>query len=91
MRIATYNVNSINARLPSLLKWLQETASDVVCLQELKITDERFPCDAIRDAGYGAIWHGQQRWNGVAILQKGAEPQEVRRVLPGDPGTQGKG
>lgn len=85
MRIATYNVNSINARLPSLLKWLQETATDVVCLQELKITNERFPCDPIREAGYGAIWHGQQRWNGVAILQKGAEPQEIRRVLPGDP------
>jgi exodeoxyribonuclease-3 len=85
MRIATYNVNSINARLPSLMRWLQESNPDVVCLQELKLPSEKFPVDVIRDAGYGVIWHGQQRWNGVAILAKGAEPTEIRRVLPGDP------
>ena len=85
MKIATYNVNSVNARLPSLLRWLQETRPDVVCLQELKAPPEKFPVDAIREAGYGAIWHGQKSYNGVAILAKGCEPVEVRRALPGDP------
>ena len=85
MRIVTYNVNSINARLPNLLRWLQETAPDVVCLQELKAPQEKFPETAIRDAGYGVIWHGQKSWNGVAILARGAEPKEIRRALPGDP------
>jgi exodeoxyribonuclease-3 len=85
MRIATYNVNSINARLPNLLRWLAATAPDVICLQELKTPQEKFPEAAIRDAGYGVIWHGQRSWNGVAILARGAEPEEVRRALPGDP------
>ena len=85
MKIATYNVNGINARLGVLLDWLAQTAPDVVCLQELKAPEERFPHLAIRDAGYGAIWHGQKSWNGVAILARGAEPVEIRRVLPGDP------
>src|ERR1044072_2948275 len=85
MRIATYNVNSIHARLPSLTRWLQETAPDVVCLQELKTPQEKFPEAAIREAGYGVIWHGQKSYNGVAILTKGCEPVETRRVLPGDP------
>lgn len=85
MRIATYNVNSINARLPSLLRWLQETGPDVVCLQELKTPQEKFPATPIQDAGYGVIWHGQKSWNGVAILAKGEEPLEIRRALPGDP------
>jgi exodeoxyribonuclease-3 len=85
MRIATYNVNSINARLPSLLRWLGETSPDVVCLQELKAPQEKFPETAIREAGYGMVWHGQKSWNGVAILARGAEPVEVRRALPGDP------
>ena len=85
MRIATYNVNGINARLPNLLEWLQETAPDIVCLQELKAPDEKFPESAIRGAGYGAIWHGQKSWNGVAILARGDQPSEVRRGLPGDP------
>jgi exodeoxyribonuclease III len=85
MKIATYNVNSINARLPNLLRWLQDTAPDVVCLQELKAPQEKFPQAAIRDAGYGAIWHGQKSWNGVAILARNAQPQEIRRALPGDP------
>lgn len=85
MRIATYNVNSINARLPNLLRWLTATGPDVICLQELKTPQEKFPEAAIRDAGYGVIWHGQRSWNGVAILARGAEPEEVRRALPGDP------
>jgi exodeoxyribonuclease-3 len=85
VRIATYNVNSINARLPNLLRWLGATAPDVVCLQELKAPQEKFPEAAIREAGYGAIWHGQKSYNGVAILARGAEPVEIRRVLPGDP------
>src|SRR2546429_1380453 len=74
MLIATYNVNGINGRLPSLLEWLREAAPDIVCLQELKAPDEKFPEGAIRAAGYGAIWHGQKSWNGVAILARGARP-----------------
>ena len=85
MRIVSYNVNSINARLPSVLRWLQETTPDVVCLQELKAPQEKFPEAALRDAGYGVIWHGQKSYNGVAILAKGVEPAEIRRALPGDP------
>jgi exodeoxyribonuclease-3 len=85
VRIVTYNVNSINARLASLLRWLEEAAPDIVCLQELKAPQDKFPEAAIRGAGYGVIWHGQKSWNGVAILAKNAEPQEIRRVLPGDP------
>src|SRR6266481_9064792 len=85
MKIATYNVNGITARLPSLLRWLEESRPDIACLQELKAPQERFPEAAIRDAGYGVVWHGQKGWNGVAILARGAEPVEIRRVLPGDP------
>jgi exodeoxyribonuclease-3 len=85
MRIATYNVNGINGRLPVLLRWLGETSPDVVCLQELKAPEEKFPLQAIQDAGYHAIWHGQKSWNGVAILSRGSAPKEIRRVLPGDP------
>jgi len=85
MRIATYNVNGINGRLPSLLGWLKEAAPDIVCLQELKTTDDKFPEAAVRAAGYGAVWHGQKSWNGVAILARGAQPIEIRRGLPGDP------
>ncbi|AJP74005.1 exodeoxyribonuclease III [Sphingomonas hengshuiensis] len=85
MKIATYNVNGINGRLPVLLRWLEEAAPDVVCLQELKAPDEKFPEAAIRDAGYGAIWQGQKSWNGVAILARGCDPVETRRGLPGDP------
>jgi exonuclease III len=86
MRIATYNVNGINGRLTNLLGWLQEAAPDIVCLQELKAPDDKFPVTALRAAGYGAVWHGQKSWNGVAILARGAEPVETRRGLPGDPG-----
>jgi exodeoxyribonuclease III len=85
MRIATYNVNGVNGRLPVLLRWLAETQPDIVCLQELKSPNEKFPLQAINDAGYSAIWHGQKSWNGVAILARGAEIQEIGRVLPGDP------
>ncbi|TVV73689.1 exodeoxyribonuclease III [Sphingomonas solaris] len=85
MRIATYNVNGVNGRLPVLLRWLAEEAPDVVCLQELKAPQDRFPEQAITDAGYGAIWQGQKSWNGVAILARGQVPEETRRGLPGDP------
>jgi len=85
MKIATYNVNGIGARLPRLLEWLAESSPDVACLQELKTPDATFPIDAIREAGYGAIWHGQKSFNGVAILAKGSDPVERRRGLPGDP------
>jgi len=85
MKVATYNVNGVNGRLPVLLRWLKQAAPDVVCLQELKAPQEKFPEAAIRQAGYGAIWHGQKSWNGVAILSRAGAPTEVRRVLPGDP------
>ncbi len=84
MKIATFNVNGVNGRLPVLLRWLERRAPDVVCLQELKASDEKFPADAVRKAGYGAIWHGQKSWNGVAILTRNADPTETRRGLPGD-------
>jgi exodeoxyribonuclease-3 len=84
MKIATYNVNGVNGRLPVLLRWLEEAGPDIVCLQELKAPQEKFPEQAILDAGYNAIWNGQKSWNGVAILAKGLEIQEVRRTLPGD-------
>lgn len=85
MKIATYNVNGINSRLPVLIRWLEETSPDVVCLQELKATQDNFPIIPIQAAGYDAIWHGQKSWNGVAILRRGNRPVEIRRVLPGDP------
>ncbi|WP_342642581.1 exodeoxyribonuclease III [Rhodoligotrophos ferricapiens] len=85
MKVATFNVNGINGRLSVLLRWLEEAAPDVVCLQELKAADERFPARALEEAGYGAVWHGQKNWNGVAILARGREPVLTRRGLPGDP------
>ena len=85
MRIATYNVNGINGRLPVLLRWLREYEPDIACLQELRAPDEKFPADPIRKAGYSAIWHGQKSWNGVAILSRRGQPVETRRGLPGDP------
>jgi exodeoxyribonuclease-3 len=85
MRIATFNVNGVNGRLPALLRWLGHTRPDIVCLQELKTPDEKFPRAAIEQAGYGAVWHGQKGYNGVAILARGGQPEETRRGLPGDP------
>jgi exodeoxyribonuclease-3 len=85
LRIATYNVNGVNGRLPVLLRWLAETAPDVACLQEIKTSDLTFPVAALEEAGYGAIWHGQKSYNGVAVLARGAAPVETRRGLPGDP------
>jgi exodeoxyribonuclease-3 len=84
MKIATFNINGIGSRLSALLDWLDQTSPDIVCLQELKAADSAFPAQAIRDAGYGVIWHGQRSWNGVAILAKDADPIEVRRGLPGN-------
>lgn len=85
MKIATYNVNGVNGRLPVLLRWLEETKPDIACLQELKAPDEKFPLQAIREAGYHAIWHGQKSWNGVAILSRLDDIKEIRRGLSGDP------
>ena len=84
MLVATFNINGIGARLPALLAWLEEKQPDVACLQELKAPQEKFPEEAINEAGYQAIWLGQKSWNGVAILTRGQAPQEVRRGLPGD-------
>ena len=85
MKIATFNINNVNRRLPNLLAWLARAAPDVVCLQELKATDRQFPIAALRDAGYGAVWRGQSAWNGVAILARGADPVPTSYALPGDP------
>ena len=85
MKVATFNINNVNRRLPNLLAWLAESKPDVVCLQELKATDRQFPMSAIEAAGYGAVWHGQSAWNGVAILARNATPVLVRTELPGDP------
>ncbi|GGY78982.1 exodeoxyribonuclease III [Cellvibrio zantedeschiae] len=85
MKIATYNVNGINARLPVLLNWLEKSEPDIVCLQELKAPQEKFPEAILKERGYEAIWHGQKSWNGVAILSRVGKPLEVRRGLPGDP------
>ena len=86
LKIATYNVNGIRARLSHLLVWLEREQPDIACLQELKAVSEGFPILDIRAAGYEAIWHGQRSWNGVAILVKGGTgPVELRRALPGDP------
>ncbi|HEU4851639.1 MAG TPA: exodeoxyribonuclease III [Telluria sp.] len=85
MRIATFNINGMNARLPALLQYLEEEQPDVVCLQELKTPHERFPEEAINAAGYQAVWHGQKAWNGVAILARGTTPVECKmRGLAGD-------
>ena len=86
MKIATFNINNVNRRLPNLLRWLHDARPDVVCLQELKSADKDFPVAAIEHAGYGASWRGQKTWNGVAILARKAEPIVTRETLPGDPG-----
>ncbi|MGY4396865.1 exodeoxyribonuclease-3 [Sphingomonas sp. UYAg733] len=84
MKIVSYNVNGIKARLPRLIEYLTEQQPDVVCLQELKSSDETFPEEDIRAAGYGAIWHGQKSWNGVAVLARGSDPVERQRGLAGE-------
>jgi exodeoxyribonuclease-3 len=84
MKIATFNINNVNRRLPNLLRWLRTAKPDVVALQELKSTDDGFPAAAIDKAGYGAVWRGQKTWNGVAILARNADPVLVRSQLPGD-------
>jgi len=85
VRIVTYNVNGIKARLPRLLEYLAEEQPDIVCLQELKSSDETFPEADIRAAGYGALWHGQKGFNGVAVLARGVDPVERQRGLSGEP------
>jgi exodeoxyribonuclease III len=85
MKIATFNVNNINKRLPNLLDWLARAAPDIVCLQELKASQADFPEAALAAAGYGAVWRGQRTWNGVAILARGGTPVLTRNELPGDP------
>ncbi|MGH8855120.1 MAG: endonuclease/exonuclease/phosphatase family protein, partial [Telluria sp.] len=85
MLVVTYNINGMNARLSALLEYLEERKPDVVCLQELKAPQEKFPEQAILDAGYHALWHGQKSWNGVAILTRDGPAQELQRGLPGDP------
>lgn len=85
MKIATYNVNGINGRLPVLLRWLELAEPDIVCLQELKAPQDKFPRQALSQIGYDSVWHGQSRWNGVAILSRVGEIHETRRGLPGDP------
>jgi exodeoxyribonuclease III len=83
MKVATFNINNINRRLPNLLGWLQQAKPDIVSLQELKSTDDDFPRSAIERAGYGAVWHGQKAWNGVAILARKTDPVLIRTELPG--------
>jgi exodeoxyribonuclease-3 len=84
MKIATFNINNINRRLPNLLRWLRSAKPDIVCLQELKAADNEFPLSPIEKAGYGAVWRGQKTWNGVAILARKTEPVLIRTELPGD-------
>ena len=82
MKIATFNVNGIRARLGNLMAWLEREAPDVACLQELKAPDDAVPAVALASLGYEGVWHGQKSWNGVAILARGCKPVEIRRGLP---------
>jgi exodeoxyribonuclease III len=84
MKVATFNINNINRRLPNLLSWLRAAKADIVCLQELKAADNEFPRVPIEKAGYRAVWRGQKGWNGVAILSRKSEPVLTRTALPGD-------
>ena len=86
MKIATFNINNVNKRLPNLLAWLEKARPDVACLQELKAEQRSFPADAVRDLGYEGVWLGERSWNGVAILARGCEPVLTRSSLPGNPG-----
>ncbi|WP_298128311.1 exodeoxyribonuclease III [Brevundimonas sp.] len=83
MRIATWNVNSVNARLPTVLAWLEAAAPDVACFQEIKCVDEKFPREPFEALGYNVVTHGQKSYNGVALLSK-VPVSDVRRGLPGD-------
>jgi len=85
MKIASFNINNVNRRLPNLLDWLDQATPDIVCLQELKAEDAAFPEQALADAGYQSVWRGQRTWNGVAILGRGMTPVVTRRRLPGEP------
>jgi exodeoxyribonuclease-3 len=85
VKLETFNLIGIRARLPRLLEWLEREKPDVVCLQELKCADESLPIADIEAAGYGAVWHGQKGFNGVAILARGDTPELRRTGLPGDP------
>lgn len=85
MKIATFNINNVNRRLPNLLDWIAAARPDVVALQELKSTDAAFPATALREVGYGAVWRGERAWNGVAILAREQDPVLIRDALPGDP------
>lgn len=85
VKLATFNVNDVVKRLPNVVRWLAKTSPDIVCLQELKCEDHRFPDQTFRDLGYSSVWKGQRTWNGVAILSKGSEPILTRTELPGDP------
>src|SRR5262245_19209518 len=85
MKIATFNINNVNKRLPNLLDWLAAAKPDAVCLQELKATDAEFPKAAFADAGYGAVDRGEKSWNGVALLARDAEPVVTQTSLPGAP------
>jgi exodeoxyribonuclease-3 len=84
MKIATFNINGVNRRLPNLLAWLDASRPDVACLQEIKCRNAEFPQAALEAAGYASIWRGQGPHHGVAILARGVEPIETRRELPGD-------
>jgi len=84
LKIATFNINNVNKRLPNLLAWLKKSKPDIACLQELKCETNTFPAKALTEAGYEAVWEGQKSWNGVAILSRGTSPVVTRRSLPGD-------
>ncbi|MFD5112308.1 exodeoxyribonuclease III [Streptomyces sp. NPDC058391] len=88
MRIATWNVNSITARLPRLLAWLESSGTDVLCVQETKCSEEQFPADQLRELGYESAVHATGRWNGVALVSR-AGLEDVVKGLPGGPEYEG--
>ncbi len=85
MRIASWNVNSINARADTVAAWFKQAQPDVACLQEIKCVDEAFPKAMFEDLGYNVAVHGQKSYNGVALVSK-TPLEDVRRGLPGDEG-----
>ncbi|MEU4682676.1 exodeoxyribonuclease III [Streptomyces xinghaiensis] len=89
MRIATWNVNSITARLPRLLAWLESSGTDALCVQETKCTDEQFPREQLRELGYESAVNADGRWNGVALISR-VGLEDVTSGLPGDPGYDGR-